>query len=91
MGPILAVTVKDPSPATGPRYYVIEVSIAWARRHDNFALVSCGLTVGKDGFTAGMLRAALKRFRYREMTETEWQHSGCVSACVLRGAPACHW
>ena len=70
-----------------PRYYRIRVSQQWAVRHDNYALVSIGLTVGHDLSKRAFDRVADKV----EVSRDEWNHSGCQSACVMRGAKECRW
>lgn len=82
----MRIYIKD-----GNKYYRANVSPGWAQTHDNGALVSCGLTVGRDGFTARMLAGLIRRRRAIEVTESEWQHSGCQSSCILRGAERCTW
>jgi len=75
----------------GEHYYRATVSLTWARRHDNGALVSCGLTVGESGFTIGMLNTLIKRGQAAEITREQWNHSGCQSSCILRGNSECRW
>jgi len=75
----------------GARFFRAQVSPQWAIDHDNGALISCGLTVGEAGFTARMLDGLRRRGRATEVSEEEWKHSGCQSACVLRGARECRW
>ena len=75
----------------GAKYYRAEVTPAWARKHDNGALISCGLTVGENGITARMVDRMVTRGDAREVTHDEWNHSGCQSSCVQRGAASCRW
>ena len=85
---MVRLTIADPE---RHKYYKMAVSSAWADRHDNGCLISCGLTIGQHGFTRRMFQLALYRFSYVELTELEYQHSGCQSACILRGAATCRW
>jgi hypothetical protein len=75
----------------GDKHYRANVTPEWAQAHDNGRLISCGLTVGEDGFTARMLGYLLRKRRAIEVTEQEWNHSGCQSSCILRGADKCSW
>jgi len=75
----------------GDQYYFASVTRAWAIAHDNGALVSCGLTVGQDGFTPRMFAWLQSRDRLDPITKDEWNHSGCQSYCVKRGAKECRW
>lgn len=74
----------------GEKFYRLTVSQRWAEQHDNGALVSCGLEVGKD-LTERSLKALVQRGQAVEVTKDEWNHSGCQSSCVLRGAQKCSW
>ena len=71
-------------------YYRAVVTRAWAIKHDNGALISCGLTVGEE-LTLGQLKALVARGQAVEVTKEEWNHSGCQSSCTLRGAKECRW
>jgi serine/threonine protein phosphatase PrpC len=53
--------------------------------------VSCGLTLGCDGFTERMLDDLIRRGLATEITKEEWLHSGCQSRCVRRGDATCGW
>jgi len=81
-------TVYIKFPGKPDRYYRAQVSQQWAVRHDNFALVSVGLTVGEDLSLQSFKRLGPTAV---EVTHTEWNHSGCQSACQLRGAKECRW
>lgn len=73
----------------GDTYYRASVSLAWARRHDNGALVSCGLTVGEN-----LSLQAFRRLRPAQLTvitKEQYNHSGCQSRCKLRGDTICQW
>lgn len=84
----LTVVIAD---AAHGKYYRARVTQAWAERHNNGALVSLGLRVGMDGFTPRMLASLRGQGRLTEITEQTWNHSGCQSSCVLRGAAKCSW
>ncbi len=75
----------------GDKFYGIWVSAEWAERHDNGRLISCGLTVGEDGFTARMFSLARRRFKTVEISAATYAHSGCLSRCKLRGDAICQW
>lgn len=91
MARVFAVTVKVPEPDGTARFFEVYVTSQWAARHDNGALISCGLTVGQDGFTAAAWERAKAVFLSREMSEQQYRHSGCQSGCVLRGNAKCRW
>jgi hypothetical protein len=55
----------------------------------NGSLFSSWLTVGRDGFTRGMMDSLLRLGKAIPVSEAEWQHSGCQSACIRRGDPIC--
>ena len=73
-----------------PKYYRARVTTSWAKRHDNGALISCGLTVG-DRFPLGALKTLIARGQAVEVDQDTYNHSGCQSACILRGHAACRW
>lgn len=83
---VLEITVKD-----GDQYYKVVVTKHWFDRHDNGAMLSCGLTVGKDNFTAKDWARAKATFIHTELTQEQWNHSSCQSSCVLRGGSTCRW
>lgn len=94
---MLSITIKDP---IGPKYYRARVSYQWANRHDNGALISCGLTINEPSAWSGkvwLTRRAFNSLRARcinqvtEITEPEYQHSGCQSSCTRRGDAICRW
>lgn len=72
-------------------HYYLYASPRWLQHHDNGALVSCGLTVGRDGFTVGAWKRAKAKFRTVPLTKDEYKHSGCQSYCVRRGNSECRW
>jgi len=75
----------------GEKYYRADVTSAWARSHNNDALVSCGLTAGEDGFTDKMLQGLIRREEAIPVSRMEYQHSGCLSSCRERGGSICRW
>lgn len=81
----LNVSVRD-----GEAFYRACVTLRFAKRYNNYAMVSCGWTVDDD-----LPRAAFKRLqregRLTPVSRETWAHSGCQSACVLRGAKECRW
>ncbi len=85
---MLRLTIADPDSG---KYYKMAVSPAWAEKHDNGRLISCGLTIGQDGFTRRMFQLAQYRFSHLEITREQYNHSGCQSSCVLRGQAICRW
>ena len=85
---MLRVTIRDKE---NRKFYKMAVSQAWAEKHDNGALISCGLTIGEHGFTRRMFQLAQYRFSHIELTEEQWNHSGCQSSCILRGNDICRW
>lgn len=87
----LTIYVKDPGAEGGTRYYRATVNQSWAVKHDNGAIFSCGLTVGEDGLTRRAWQAQVRRGGVEEVTHQTWNHSGCQSGCVLRGAKECRW
>lgn len=72
-------------------YYRAEVSQRWAVEHDNGAIFSCGLTVGEDGLELSSLQALIRQGKAVEVSYDEWNHSGCQSSCIRRGAKECRW
>lgn len=83
---MLRITIQD-----GEQHYFATVTPQWAQRHDNGALISCGLTVGQDGFTRRMLDDLKRRGRLRAIDAATANHSGCQSSCVMRGGQTCQW
>lgn len=76
----------------GEKYYFANVTQTWAMNHDNGALFSCGLTVNDNGvFTERSLNWLRSRGRLREISQDEWNHSGCQSYCTRRGDAKCSW
>lgn len=67
-------------------YWRLSLSLRQYRKHDNGAMISCGLSVPKD-----ISRNALRYCSPVAVTKEQWNHSGCQSSCVLRGAATCRW
>lgn len=84
---MITISIRD---LTTQKYYRATVSLTFARRHDNGALISCGLTV-PDDLSKRSLQALIARKQATEITYEQWNHSGCQSSCVLRGAKECRW
>lgn len=84
---MLPITIHD---ATTNRYYRATLSLRQARRHDNGALISCGLSV-PDDLRPSTLASWLKKGIAREISHDEWNHSGCQSYCKRRGDTECRW
>lgn len=74
----------------GEKFYRLDVSVAWADKHDNGAIISCGLRVGED-FSVSQLHSLMTHGKAREVSESEYDHSGCQSSCVMRGDKKCRW
>ena len=70
---------------TGQRFK-LELTPAQARKHDNGALISCGLTIPDD-----MSEKTFNRLKPVLVDNTEYQHSGCQSKCKERGYSICQW
>jgi len=68
------------------KFYLLDVSPVWIKRHDNGALISCGLAVGED-----LSKDAFRRVKKEEITFQRWTHLGCQSRCKLRGDGFCQW
>jgi hypothetical protein len=85
---MIRITIADPEKH---KYYRMAVTPTWAERHNNGALISCGLTIGRDGFTRRHFQLAQYRFSHVELTQEEYNHSGCQSYCILRGHDHCQW
>jgi hypothetical protein len=102
----MTVYIRDETKAAGRvsilghglgRYYRARVTDAWWRRHDNGAMISCGLTVdevnsrGRKWLSSAGLERLRGQGRLTEVTREQWNHSGCQSSCVLRGGKRCQW
>lgn len=82
---LINVSIRD-----GDKYYRASVTTDWYKRHNNYAMVSIGLKVGED-LTRGSFNRLQAAGRLREITREQWSHSGCQSACKLRGDATCRW
>ena len=94
------VTIHDPRTNS---YWKYRCGQGWYNKHDNGAMVSCGLTVGgKSGYSGKEYLSAATFDRMKKMYKNApsalWrvdpevgQHSGCQSSCVLRGDKQCRW
>jgi hypothetical protein len=89
----MTVYIRD-----GKRFYRANVTHTWFMRHDNGAMVSCGLAVDEPSAWSGRVwisRSGLERLRKQgrltEVAEDIWKHSGCQSRCKLRGDDICQW
>lgn len=91
----MRVYIKQPeseNPVTGKtRYWVANVPPEWVKRHDNGAMISCGLTVGSGGLTKRQFNVMKGKYPCKEVTQDEWNHSGCQSSCKRRGDKECRW
>ncbi len=83
----LAISIRD---KVNGKFYRAYVSITWAKRHDNGALISCGLTV-PDDLSVSSLKRLQRKGVLTEVSQERWKHSSCLSACILRGAKECRW
>lgn len=72
------------------QYYRADLTPRQAEKHNNFAMVSCGLTV-PDDLRASTLRRWINNGTAVQVAKLEWQHSGCQSYCKLRGNSTCSW
>ena len=72
------------------KFYRLTVTPEWCARHDNGALISCGLTI-PDDMSVRSLQALIRRGRAVQVTQTEWKHSSCLSSCTERGDSSCRW
>jgi hypothetical protein len=92
---MLRITIKHPKRG---KYYRATVTPEWANRHDNGALISCGLTVDEPSAWSGKVWLSSRAFntlektgRVQEITHDQWNHSGCQSRCIMRGDAMCQW
>lgn len=68
------------------KYWRFEATQRWWVEHDNGCAVSIGFEVGKE-----ISMDQLRSLGAVEVTKDEWNHSGCQSSCVKRGAKECRW
>ena len=77
------------------KYWKLELTMRQARRLDNGALISCGLTFGTGKYPASpneLGKYALACIKAKsEVGYEAYQHSGCQSRCTLRGDDKCQW
>jgi len=74
----------------GSTYYRVSFSPAMAKKWDNGALISCGLTIPDDAPYSALCSWKMQH-KAMECSESEWRHSGCQSRCTLRGDDKCQW
>ena len=86
-GSIMIIYARDEA---SELYLQLDVSNAWVRKHDNGAMISCGLSAPED-ISVKALKNLLARGKAERITKDEWNHSGCQSSCVMRGAKECRW
>jgi len=84
---MIPITVK----ASETEFYEATLSIPTFRKYDNGAMISCGLTVGRDGFKRSTLDTWIKRGIATLIDRDQYLHSGCLSNCVNRGGKVCQW
>jgi len=86
----MIITIKN-----GTKHYRANISPAWAAKRDNGALISCGLTVGKDlperDFRLLETLTSRGQAILQEISHEEYNHSGCQSYCTRRGDDHCGW
>lgn len=85
---MIRIYIRDPK-VEPAHHYRYDASVRWAHEHDNGALISCGLVVG-ERLNGRVVLSAVPRGAV-EVSHDEWNHSGCRSGCVLRGARECRW
>lgn len=89
------ITIHDRKNRKAYRAYVTR---EWALRHDNGALISCGLTIDEPSAWSGKVWLKRRAFndlrktgRVTEISVEQANHSGCQSRCKLRGDNICQW
>jgi hypothetical protein len=87
---VLSITIRDQSPPGPTRFFRALVSPQWIQRHNNGAVLSCGLEVGRD-LSLRSLEGLRRAGRLTAICEEEWKHSGCLSLCIRRGDTGCRW
>lgn len=85
----MAMTISVADKARGI-YAKADLTSRQVVRLNNYHMISIGLIVGED-ITPQTLDRWLKTGIATRITHEQWNHSGCLSACTLRGAPACRW
>jgi len=71
-------------------YYYLELSEGQVKKYDNFALVSCGLSIPSEISQLAVDRMIAKG-RATKINHDTWNHSGCLSRCVNQGGDKCQW
>jgi hypothetical protein len=91
----MTITIRDPKHS---KSYRANVTPEWADRHDNGALISCGLTIDEPSPYSGTVWLTRRAFvalqrtgATTEITPEQANHSGCQSRCILRGDSLCQW
>ena len=87
----MKITLHDPDNSTA---YSLNVNRRWVSRHDNGALVSCGIWM--DGGACAtvsrrLLNTMIKDGRAVKIDAEKAKHSGCQSSCIKRGDAKCSW
>ena len=77
--------------ADNGNFYSAPLAAILRRGIDNGALISCGLTVGRDGFTRRMMDELIRLGVAQPISKEAYNHSGCQSRCTLRGDDKCQW
>jgi GH24 family phage-related lysozyme (muramidase) len=72
-------------------YYLADLTRRQVARYDNGALISCGLTTGRDRITSATVARMVKAGDAKAISFEEWNHSGCQSSCIRRGQSTCSW
>lgn len=88
---MFTVYAQDKTKPGAPKYYRVRLTPRQATRWNNGMLVSIGLIVGEFGFTASSLARLQRAGAAQEVTQDEWNHSGCQSSCIRRGNARCGW
>lgn len=81
----MMITIRD-----GETFYKASVTAQWANKHDNGALISCGLAVGEN-LTRTSLNILIRQKRAYLISKEDYNHSGCQSRCIRRGDSICQW
>lgn len=89
----MIITIRKIESDGRSTFWRANVTLTFARKHDNGCLVSIGWRTGDESADL-----PIKSFEYLRrsgrlspMTETEWKHSGCQSYCTERGHTRCVW
>lgn len=68
------------------KYWRFDATHAWWKKNDNGCAISIGFEVPTD-----ITEEQLKALKAVEVTHEQWNHSGCQSACKVRGDKECRW